>query len=498
MPSEGRLHPLSIIFSLMKQVSGLVIPLLLFVVGAGSGGFGWELLGLLFLIPSAAVAAGRYFTYRYRYEPEEMVIRSGFLFRSERHVPYARIQNVEAVQNVFHRACGVVEVRVQTGSGNEPEATMTVLPVAALDEMRRRVAAGRHAAPAPEEAAGHAAPVLLALPTRELLLSGFIENRGMIVVGAALGLAWELNLGPRLVNALVGHNVSSRGAVRSLVAWLFGGSHTPLALLLVAALVAAFLLLTRILSMGWALVRLHRFTVTREGDDLRIGFGLFTRLTTTIPLKRIQQVTIRETPLQRLFGRSSVRVATAGGEGGQEGASSQREWLAPIIRNAQLPGLLHAVLPEVATDAFEWRPVHPRAFRRAVKASLAMAGVACLAAMPVLRWWTIWIVPPALAVGAVHARLAVARLGWATTGNAVAFRRGAFWRYVSIARFSKIQAVSVHESPFDRRTGMATLAVDTAGTSTAERVAVPFLDRAVADRLRAELAASAGRSTFEW
>ena len=82
------------------------------------------------------------------------MIRSGILFRNERHVPYHRIQNLDAVQNVFHRALRVIEVRVDTGASKEPEATISVLPEAAFADMRRRVFAGR--APAVPDAAAPA------------------------------------------------------------------------------------------------------------------------------------------------------------------------------------------------------------------------------------------------------------------------------------------------------------------------------------------------------
>ena len=72
----------------------------------------------------------------------ELVIRSGLVFRSERHIPYARIQNIDAVQNVLHRLLNVVEVEVETGGGETSEATMSVLPMAAFHEMRERVFAG--------------------------------------------------------------------------------------------------------------------------------------------------------------------------------------------------------------------------------------------------------------------------------------------------------------------------------------------------------------------
>ena len=58
------------------------------------------------VLPSLGLSIVRYLTFRIRYEPDELVIRSGLLFRNVRHIPYARVQNLDAVQNVFHRALG--------------------------------------------------------------------------------------------------------------------------------------------------------------------------------------------------------------------------------------------------------------------------------------------------------------------------------------------------------------------------------------------------------
>jgi len=190
-------------------------------------------------------------------------------------------------------------------------------------------------------------------------------------------------------------------------------------------------------------------------------------------------------------------VATAGGTG-EAGASRQREWLAPIVHRDDLPRLMEDVLPGVDARSFEWQPVHPRAFRRAVKVSLGWALAAWLGSAVLLRSGSLTLVPGLLLLAVVHSRLTVAGLGWAQTGNAVAFRRGAFWRYVSIVRFSKIQAVAVHESPFDRRTGMATLRVDTAGASETDKVEIPYLDRDVVVEIGAELVSQAGRTAFRW
>ena len=137
MSSERRLHPLSLLFELGGSLRQLAVPLiaLLFVARSRSGEANLIAAAGIVVI-STGLALARYLAYRYRYDPSELVIRSGVLVRNERHIPYDRIQNIDAVQNIAHRALGVVSVQVQTGAGTKPEATLSVLPMVALTEMR--------------------------------------------------------------------------------------------------------------------------------------------------------------------------------------------------------------------------------------------------------------------------------------------------------------------------------------------------------------------------
>ncbi|HEV8581967.1 MAG TPA: PH domain-containing protein [Thermoanaerobaculia bacterium] len=516
MPSERRLHPASILFGVGAQVRSFAIPVVLVLI-AGSAGWGtWQIWALPFVIPYIIVTITRYISFRYRYEVNELVIRSGLIFRNERHIPYSRIQNLDAVQNVFHRLLGVVEVRVETGGGQEPEAKMSVLPVADLEEMRQRVFAGRQGEPEQAEVAAAPAPgrTLLHLSPRELLLCGFIENRGFVLVAAAFGLVWEAGLMEGFIEGLFGEQLgevgrqlgerkSGRGLTRLVLAALLGRGGFPLGRILVTlAAFVGLLIVIRLVSMLWALVRLHGFTIRRDGEDLRSEFGLLTRVAATIPLRRIQTLTIREGPLHRLFRRAAVRAETAGGHGGEgdgESGKKQREWLAPILPREALPGFLHEVLPELDWAAVKWNPAHPRAFRRELKQWIVAAAGLSLPFVVMLKWWDLALLAALLAWGALCARFQVANLGWAVTEGTVLFRSGWVWRQVSVARFAKIQAVTLHESPFDRRAAMARVRVDTAGAgATAHRVDIPYLARDTARELLALLSLQAGRTAFRW
>jgi putative membrane protein len=498
MPSEHRLHPLSVVFGLGAQVRQLALPALAFLVTAGSGGLGWQRWLAIPVAITMLMAVARYLTFRYRYEADHMVITDGLIFRNERHIPYARIQNIDAVQTVVHRMFGVVEVRIETGGGQKPEATLDVLPLEGLAEMRARVFGATNVSATTSEPDAAAQP-LLTLDARELMLFGLIHNRGMIVVGALFGILWEFGLTERFNDSINVPNVARRGVIRSIVRDALGPGAVAFgqAWLFMAG-AAAFLSVVRVFSIGWALVRLHRFSLVRAGEDLRITFGLLTRVTATLPLRRIQTVSIRENLLHRYFQRATVRVQTAGGTSGGND-TPQREWLAPLIKTSELPTLLAHILPGVDFAAFDWQPPAPRAFRREMTRWIVISVAVSVAASVLWRWWALVLFPACVAWGAVASRQYVAHLRWATGDGTVVLRRGWLSRETSVARFAKIQSVALQQTPLDRRHAMATVRVDTAGSTLgSSRVIIPYMARVEADRLRAELALSAERTAFEW
>jgi putative membrane protein len=338
----------------------------------------------------------------------------------------------------------------------------------------------------------------LTLPIRDLILYGLIENRGMVVVGAAFGVLWEAGLMDRLSARWFGSIESSRGVIRGLFRSLVGGGTPPQRqIALTLAAFAVLLVVVRLISMAWAAVRLYGFTLTRAGGDLRTRYGFFTRVSSTIPLHRVQTLTIREGPLHRLLGRASVRVDTAGGTTGE--GTQRREWLAPLIRRPDLPGLLREVAPELDLEAVAWRRVPPRAFRRALKPGVIMAVVVSLSLASLLRWWDLALLAVLVAWAFLHARRYVDHLGSGVTDGAVFFRSGWLWRHVTVARFAKIQAVALRESPFDRRASMASVHVDTAGAGGAlHRLHIPYQELADAQALFRQLSAQAARTAFRW
>ncbi len=501
MPSDAprRLHPATIFFSLVEYIKAFGVPALLLMFGYSSGEDGWRLWGAALIVPSAIGAIARYVSFTYTYGQDELIIRSGVFFRSERHVPYSRIQNIDATQRILHRVFDVYALTLESGSGAEPEATLNVLPESALNEMRRRVFAERGArAPEPAivtEAVEPEASVLLDLGLRDLALCGLIRGRGLLMLAALVGLVMQYGLDEKIVT-------EAERPEGGVIARMFqsayeGASVDPVHVLLWFVVFTMLVLLLRLLSVLHTIVTFHGFRMVLASGELRMTFGLLTRVKATIPLGRIQTITIREGALHRLFGVSSIRAATAGG-----GPMMQRpgsRYLAPIIARGDVAPLVRVLMPQADLDAIDWQPAHPRAFRRLLTRH---AGTVLVLSSAILWFAGMWTVPIAillLVLAVVHARLQARHMAHSLSGGIFAFRSGWFMRQTTITPLGKVQAVGVSESPFDRRHGMAGLMVDTAGAGGAPHaLAVPYLDRADAGALSGVIAARATQTSLSW
>ena len=350
MPSDHRLHPTSILFALAGSLRAFLLPAIVLMLTTAAdradsprapGGFGpgrwmnrwmpgdfeianWQFWLLLFLIPSTIAAVARYLSFRLRYEGTELVIRSGH------HLP----------QRAPRAVCADPEPR----RGEKRRAPAAGRRRGAGRDRRRPDARGDDPRPARDGLRGDA-PAYLRGPgarTSRCAAAGDTGGRGpgrsnrersctcrcarscSTACWTTAACCWSARptacCGRRGCFAASGIRLArgayGPGLVRDTAQTIAAGgvpSLTSIAVLLVG--IIGLLLLVRLLSMIWSGVRLHDFRLTRVGDDLRTEYGLLTRVTATIPLRRVQSLTIREAPLQRLVKRMSVRVETAGGTG---------------------------------------------------------------------------------------------------------------------------------------------------------------------------------------
>jgi putative membrane protein len=439
-----KLHPLSVVYRTGTAVSRFAWVL---VIGAFStsqfDGFG---TGAAVLLAAAVLAVLAYqvaYVRRFDYEltPDTFDLQSGVVSRRTREIPYRRVQNVDVSRNVLQRALGIAELRIETAGGGETEAQLRYVSDDEADRIQREVGrlkrgvAEDETDPQPETA-----DELFAITARELLLLG--------VVRVDLRLLSFVTVLLPIVLPSVSETLPLLDLFRAAPVVLGG-------------LVAVALLV----SSATAVANYYGFELHRGADELRYRRGLLQEYSGTIPLDKVQSVSVTENALARRLGYASLEVETAGYAPGGDGNGSQSA--VPLARRERVFDLARSV--EGFGDVSFQRPPRRARTRYAVRYSLV---VAFLTAVSVGVVRVAAISPPVPALSPLALLVAVpiaAHLKWANLGYALAenhfVAREGFWtRTTRVVPYYRVQTLVESATVFQRRRDLATLVVDTAGS----------------------------------
>ncbi|MFN0083811.1 MAG: PH domain-containing protein [Blastocatellia bacterium] len=494
---EGRLHPLTLLFGLMRGGRTLVpmVPLIFF---GGRGYYGFVFFVLLAGLSTIGLVLARYFSLRYRIENHELIIEQGVIQRRHRSIPLDRIQEIRIEQNVLHRLFDVVEATVETGGGEGVEGKLSVLSRAEAERLRRAV---NSQAALLKSRSGEVAPisqapeeiVLRRLGLRELIVAGLTSNHLLSALALA-GVIWNFAddfIPDSFYNRVANYVYSSAGR------YAYRGLQTTVTL--AAAGLVAFIILGVIFSVIGTIVLFYGFRLSRRGEDLRRRYGLLTRRASSLPRRRIQVLEVEEKLLRRLFGYAALRADTSGGQRDHKDDNRGRDVLLPILPRGDVDALLEWLFPDLSAETAEWRRVSPLAIRRGVIKGAAL----CVAAVGILfvfqrDAWALWPLALLPLIYWAHA-VSYRHLGYALGDRYLRTRRGLFSRSTHIVPLAKIQAVEIHQTPFDKRLRLASLQVDTAGqayTGGGPRIANLPIDEA--RTLARTLAHRAAATRYRW
>jgi putative membrane protein len=440
-----RLHRAAIAVYAVQALREAALPLLVLIgVSALGGGLDERALirGLAFMVIGVVAAAVLgylgWITTTWWVTAEAIHLRQRLIGIKETDVPLSRIQSLDLEAGPVQRLFGVQEAHVQTGGGGKRGEI--VLKAVGADDLRdlRSLLAGRTLV-APERPAAHAERRL----TRRMLLVAALTAGQLGVILPALAGFFQL----------VQSSIDEEDAIRLL-------PHTPAAAILgaIGLLVAAWLL-----SVAGAVVAFAGFTVTREGDRLRIRRGLLARREATVPVERVRAVEVVEGVLRLPFGLAALRMEVIGHA--DEPAAAQT--LFPLLGRAGVRPFLDRLLPELADDLDGLEPPPGRAARRYALPPAA-AGLLAGAAAWAFTAAGPWVLPAALVLGG-YGLLRFRTAGWRLRDGRLAIRHLRLARTTVLGPAANREWHEVAQNPFQRRARLADLVV-TFGKQTAARI----------------------------
>jgi putative membrane protein len=509
-----KLHPLSIPYRAVSR--GLSLGLMLFFVGRSLGdaeelpvpvsGPALVALGVLGVAAAAAWQVAYYRRFEYQLTGDGLEIASGVLSRRNREIPLRRIQNVDISRNVIQRALGIAVLDVETAGGGATEASLRFVGYDEAKRVQREIQRLKRS----DETEGEATAGTPA-DERETVL--FELQREELVLLSVLSFDFRylslLAFGPAALPFVPGF---------AELAFLGG-------VVLVALLAGAMWALSAALTFA----RYYDFRLSRLGDELRYERGLLQRYDGSIPLGKVQTLTLDANVLMRRFGYTTLAVETAGygpaqaPSGGSEAAIplATRERVLRLAREVEDFGVSaeagDGAVAREGSEAAETvelpefsRPPKRARTRYAVRYALVVVGLAAgLFALQAVVGPPAPVPVPLASIPLVFL-LGVpvaAHLKWRNRGYAVGedhvLTRNGFWsRTTKVVPYYRVQTVIQTQTIFQRRRRLATVVIDTASSAGGVAAAVDVdaetareLRETVGEELQASLAARRAEET---
>jgi putative membrane protein len=425
---------LAVLVIARRFIGASLLPVVALIVSAGARVI--LPIALVLLVVGIPLAVLSWWRFRYSVGHGKLELHSGVVSRSVRTIPLDRIRGIDVTEPFLHRLLGLVKVEVEAAAGGRSKAELSLPAVSReqADQLREAVLAGPRGA---TEEAVEARPLYRATPGL-LVLGGLTSMRYLLAPAAVVGVVF--NLADDLPGGVVDR--AADAAADSF-------PTDTLGIVLVVALAIGLVLSAAIagsLLVDW------RFTVRDEGERLAASRGLLTRRIVHLDRDRIRGADVRDSPLRRPLGLSSVNAIAAGLRGRTGGTA-----LAPVIRNDQVAGLLRAVDP-AAPDPAAVLVAHPPASRRRrLTRALALPLVALVIGA---AFGLLWAALAAAVVAGIALLVGLDRhrqLGHRFDGRRLTLREGSLQRRWSELDPAAAVAFDVRSSPGQRRAGVCTL-----------------------------------------
>ena len=459
-----RLHPLTLLLRVGASLPALVIILLPILRNPGSTENVTSLvLGVLYGVFALPAILLQYWRFSYRITPKQVVIQSGVLNRKNRSIPIERVQNIQIERNLVARLFGIAKVKLETAGSTSTEGSLEYVHQDEAQKIRQVVRSFQRGSQETEAAASADAEdaadteTLLDMPLQRVLLSGAF--RFSLLYLAVIFTVLEL-FNPE---ALVERVLRAQGRVGWVSEIIF--SHPALAIL---TTVVAAVFLGWVSGIGVHVARYYDFRLWLDGDKLRKRHGLFTVTEGTVPLDKVQALILRTNPFMRAFGWYELKVQTVGLDVEEQGhrviapfAGAERILeLARRVRSVELPeSFAHVSRLTIRRRFIRYTAVWSALLLPAIyfwpADWLHLGGV-------VLPWWGFGLVPFILG----WAVLQYQNHRYAAGEDGFYIRRGVLSHYLWILPAEKFHVFHATASIFQRRLGLKTLFVDTAGAAT--------------------------------
>jgi putative membrane protein len=451
-----RQSPLALVmmfFKIFRTVITVIWPALIgLLLGGKKGNVGlkWLIAGASILLFVLIRTVLDYLYFRFSIKDGQLVVRKGFFYKTAITVPLERIQAVHLEQSFLHSVTLTHKLIIDTAGKEGAEVTIYAIPSSDAVALRTLILNRVDESKTVTEA--EAKPVAKLISRLDLpgllklsLSANHIETIAVVLV-FLIGRYEDVK--PILGNTPFLNELVSYGETMKYT-WQ-----------LLTTLFVIVTVITIIISCIRMFLRFYNYTVRMDRKGYYIRWGLLQVKQKMIPFKRIQMIRWRSNFIRRLIGLALLNLKVSGTDETKKKVLIEL----PITDTGQIRQIVPVYQPVLPseTGAATQKIHRSYAYRKTLFITLPVLIVVAGCLALVWQWYAllvfIWL-PYSLGLQLLYCR----NFCFWTTPEGLQQYESTWGRAEAILNWKNIQYIQIRQSIYQRKKGLATLSLHTAG-----------------------------------
>lgn len=401
-----------------------------------------------------------YWYLRYSIPANELIVKRGLFVKRNLTLPLEKIQAVHIEQDWLHRLLNLSQVSFDSPGSKNAEVKLTMRTSAAEALRNFIIGTGKSISEPAEEIQKR--PFFRMEPF-DLVKLGLSANH---LEAFFIILAFGLSVMDDLETVL---GQQYEGALKWLSDQAAESSGNALLLLLVTGLVISV-----IVSFIRIVLRYANFRISKTSKGFYIQSGLINTREKIVPFNKVQYVSWRANWIRKYIPYYLLQFHSIGVR------ETMRKWelTVPVTRVELLPQLLFDYMQAIPSDS-PFMKIHPAyVWRRTLMAGILPATILATPGYfvfdPSMAWFLL-LIPYTL----LSSWLFMKNFRLYISADALQVYRAIFGREEIMLKWDKIQSVRIRRSIYQRRKGLASVVLYTAGGV----IRIPFIKRSQAEQI---------------
>lgn len=427
-----------------------------------------------------------------------IIIEKNTLVKTKKTIGIQNISNVNTERNIFERMVGTCKVKLDTNSASTADKTDVniILKINKAEEFEKKIVSRMKALEGEKVAA---------TVGENGEKNGAAEETFDDISAGRYGLKEEDFDFVTETRENIMHGVYSLSVSEIIAGILFFGSFgyllysvlsNPGAEDFVSKLgivcVQLFLSISFIASYLKRFFMYYHFRARRVGDKIHLSYGYFKKVNYTMPVDKINVVTIKQSLIARICKKYTVEVVNIG-MGNEEG--EKMNYLLPYLSEEKMRGAMQVLFPECEIDEFRNYDKQPKSciVGKIMKVTVVLL-VALVGALSVYLYGPAELAWYILGAGAavwlwllLVQFLAAKNEGVFFGEDYVKLVTGAFARRYKYIPYEKIQYVEYHQGPLMRRFQTLKADVHVLAALASQEHGMPYFAAARAEEIKMKL-----------